>query len=146
MSDLILHEKLIEILNSDSEFLSLTGKRIFPSEAANNSSEEIYIVYDQIAGDDDKTHQGDTATPTSVIEFKIYSPSARGRLEVSDSLYKALVASEHTEREGFKVSSIDREYVYDSKETVTREKAGKRLLYRRLVNYRIRWQYINPSN
>jgi hypothetical protein len=140
MSDLLLHTKIVEILNENPAFTVLVGKRLFPSEASNNSSEEVYVVYDQIAGEDDKTHQGDTETPVSVFEFKIYSPSARGRLEVSDALNSALVTSELTERAGFALSSVDREYVYDSKESVTREKAGRRVLYRRLVNYRVRWQ------
>lgn len=147
MSELLFHTALVSILNSDDDFSELIGKRLFPSEATNNSSEEIYVVYDQISGEDDKTHSGDTKTPVSVMEFKIYAPSARERLRVSDVLSSALARAEHTTTPpGFLLSSVDKEYVYDTKETVTREKAGRRILYRRLVNYRIRWQDISETS
>ena len=140
MSDLKLQTEIVRVLNSDARVSLLLGKRVFPSEAINESSEEEYLVYDQISGDDEKTHDGDTDTPISVLEFKIYSPSARGRLRVADAVRLAFREAEGGTNGGIYLASLTREYVYDSKETVTREKAGKRTLYRRLVNYRIRWQ------
>ncbi len=140
MSDLVLHTNIVAILNEDAALDALLDGRISPSEASNNSSELAYLIYDQISGNDDKTHDGDADTPEAVIEFKIFAPSARNRFEVADALKAALRAAEGVLRAGFFLSSVTQEYAFDGTETVTRESGGKRSLFRRLVNYRVKWQ------
>tara|TARA_R110000796_G_scaffold173868_1_gene290817 strand:+ start:7567 stop:8004 length:438 start_codon:yes stop_codon:yes gene_type:complete len=141
MSDELLHTGLYSLLTTDAPLVAIVGTRLYSSGAENQSSEEVYIVFDEISSRDEKSHDGDTETPVSTFEFKIYAPTPILRLRASDALLDALRGAEKTTNGSLLYfSSITREYLYDATAEVTRENGGKRKLFRRLANFRIQWQ------
>ena len=140
MSEYKFQAATIDYLKNHAALLPLVGNRYHPSEAKDQKAGEAYIVYDQIGNDDPFNHAGDLGTPTALLELKIYAPTPSLRLQVSDALKVAFDQRGKRTISGIYVANASREYVYDSKAEVTGEDGAARVSYRRLVNFRIRWQ------